>query len=57
MARAKLLYPYAEQLKNAAPLLKEEEPDMFCGNGRICPNWEKFKGWDAEKVLAYLNID
>lgn len=57
MARTKLLYPYAEQIKNAAPLPKEEEPDMFCGNGRICPNWDKFTGWDTEKVLVYLNID
>lgn len=31
----------------------DEEPD-FIGNA---PNYEKFDGWDAERVLAWLNID
>lgn len=31
----------------------EEEPD-FIGNA---PNYDKFEGWSAEKVLAWLNID
>ena len=53
MARAKQLYPYAEQLQNARPSAREEEPD-FIGNA---PNYDKFQGWSCEEVLVWLNID
>lgn len=38
------------QKRNA---IKVEEPDCI---GRA-PNYQKFAGWDAERVLAWLNID
>ena len=32
---------------------EDEEPDFIAG----APNYEKFEGWSAEEVLAWLNID
>lgn len=52
----KLRYPgtkEAEQAKKAKIVSREEEPD-FIG---MAPNYDKFEGWDADKVLAWLNID
>ena len=51
----KELYPMVkeaeEERKRKHP--EEEEPD-FIGNA---PNYDKFKGWTAEEVLVFLNID
>lgn len=41
-----------KQRKVKAPIV-EDEPD-FIGNA---PNYDKFKGWTAEEVLVWLNID
>ena len=30
-----------------------DEPDFAGGK----PNYDKFRGWDTEKVLVWLNID
>ena len=30
-----------------------EAPNMI----GLAPNYEKFKGWDIERVLVFLNID
>ena len=43
----------AEAQKKHINKESEEEPD-FIGNA---PNYDKFEGWDAEKVLVWLNID
>lgn len=32
---------------------KDEEPDLI----GTAPNYKKFKGWDVEKVLVWLNVD
>lgn len=54
----KRLYPGVEEAeKERARVQKEyipeEEPDFING----APNFDKFRGWDAEKVLVWLNID
>ena len=49
----KQLYPYAEELRKQAPITVEAEPDFIGGK----PNYDKFVGWSAEEVLAWLNID
>ena len=54
--KRKKLYPgikeaEAERAKKLAPT--EEEPDFING----APNYDKFKGWDTERVLVWLNID
>ena len=60
--RKKKLYPgidEAEQERiNASKRAKvereaNEEPDWKNG----APNYDKFQGWDTEKVLMWLNID
>ena len=46
----------AEQQREARPswyIPTAEAPD-FIGNA---PNYDKYKGWPPEKVLAFLNID
>lgn len=53
-----LLYPgIAEAEKqrgiSSSPYKTEEQPDMI----GLAPNYEKFKGWDIERVLVFLNID
>ena len=61
MKKKPLLYPCAEQLENARRNARathtrkrdDNAPDFIGG----APNYEKFTGWDAEKVLAWLNID
>lgn len=40
----------AERAKQPA---EDEEPDFIGG----APNYDKFEGWTAEEVLAWLNID
>ena len=42
----------AERIKKGT-VSRDEEPD-FIGNA---PNYDKFAGWDTEKVLVWLNID
>ena len=32
---------------------RSEEPDFVNG----APNYDKFEGWDVERVLVWLNID
>lgn len=54
--KRKPIYPgtdEVERVKDNAKRPREEEPD-FIGGG---PNYEKFKGWDPERVLVWLNID
>ena len=56
--KQKELYPgvreaEAQKTLSALPIYEEEEPD-FIGNA---PNYDKFKGWTAEEVLVWLNID
>lgn len=53
--KRKKMYPgtmEAEKQKSKATY-SPGEPD-FIGNA---PNYDKFKGWSAEKVLVWLNID
>ena len=55
----KLLYPGIEQAEKEKSKVKQfsgidnSKPD-FIG---MAPNYDKFKSWDPEKVLVYLNID
>lgn len=53
--KRKPLYPGTEESERikAAPPIEDDEPDWKDG----APNYDKFKGWPAEKVLAWLNID
>lgn len=54
-AKRKKAYPgalEAEKQKSKKAYIPDE-PD-FIGNA---PNYDKFKGWSAEKVLAWLNVD
>lgn len=56
MAKKKTLYPHADDcwdICKTTSYVPDEEPD-FIGNA---PNYDKFKGWDTEKVLVWLNID
>jgi len=32
---------------------QDDEPDFVGG----APNYDKFKGWDVDRVLTWLNID
>lgn len=41
-----------ERSRKPAPL-EDEQPDWIAG----APNYDKFKGWEPEEVLAWLNID
>lgn len=43
----------AEKQRKVKAAIVEDEPD-FIGNA---PNYDKFKGWTAEEVLVWLNID
>lgn len=43
----------AEEQRRSKPAPEDEEPDFIAG----APNYEKFGGWSAEEVLAWLNID
>ena len=60
MKRKKSLYPGIREAENerkraeSAHKARENEQPDFIGN---CPNYDKFAGWDPEKVLAWLNID
>lgn len=57
--KKKQLYPgvkEAEEERKRAALrnaIENEEPDFIAG----APNYDKYAGWPAEKVLAWLNID
>lgn len=55
--RKKELYPAVkearEEARKSGKIRKEEKPD-FIG---MAPNYDKFKKWEPEKVLAWLNID
>ena len=62
MAKRKSLYPgiaeaEAERVRSSHSLnrtmLRGEEPDFVGG----APNYDKFKRWDPESVLVWLNID
>ena len=56
MAKKKRLYPgldEAEKQRGRKSAEFSEEPD-FIGNA---PNYDKFEGWEVERVLAWLNID
>ena len=60
--KKKQLYPgieAAEMERGFAGKKKnyDDQPDLLFTAGGICPNYEKFHGWDAEKVLAWCNID
>lgn len=54
--KKKQLYPRVEEAerergRKLSP--QDDEPDFIGGN----PNYDKFKGWDTENVLVWLNID
>ena len=58
--KRKELYPGAEDVKKEkeAAIVRflsesEELPDFIGGK----PNYAKFRGWEPEDVLRYLNID
>ena len=53
--RRKKQYPGLKEAEEQRKVRPEaaEEPD-FIGNA---PNYDKFVGWSAEKVLAWLNVD
>ena len=56
MKKKKELYPgvdAAEKEKGKKLASFDELPDFIGGK----PNYDKFKTWDAEKVLVWLNID
>lgn len=40
--------------KTTAPPLDDTEPDFVYPG---VPNYDKFKGWTAEEVLVWLNVD
>lgn len=48
-------FPHADDVKNGryTEAFVDEEPDMI----GMAPNYDKFKGWDIEEVLVWLNID
>ena len=46
-------YPGIEEAERQREVVVEEEPDMI----GLSPNYEKFKGWEPERVLTLLNID
>ena len=43
----------AEKQKSIKKPILYEEPDFIGGK----PNYDKYKGWPVEKILAWLNID
>ena len=60
MKRNKQLYPGctdAEKERIAAAIRAtyetSQKPDFIGGK----PNYDKFPGWNAEKILVWLNID
>ena len=60
MAIKKLFYPGTEaaeleKSKAAKKRYIDNAPDFIPGT--VIPNYDKFRGMNAEKVLAYLNID
>ena len=60
MARKKQLYPgveAAEMKRERSRQHIDDRPDYIRTAAGIAPNYEKFKGWDDEKVLVWLNID
>ena len=55
--KKKTLYPgcvLAEKEKSKKHYI-DTEPDFIPGT--VTPNYDKFPGWDTEKVLRWLNID
>lgn len=50
-------YPNPPQEKPRKEVQLDDEPDFIPGSGTVCPNYEKYKGWTAEEVLVWLNID
>ena len=60
MARKKLLYPGVEAVerekeKAAKKRYIDNAPDFIPGT--VIPNYDKFRGMNTERILAYLNID
>lgn len=57
----KLLYPYAEELKQKpiSSRTAEAEPLIIETINGFCPNYELFesKGINAEKALVFCNMD
>lgn len=54
MKKVKKLYPGIEQAeKEKEKKILTEQPDFIGGK----PNYDKFKGWETEKILVWLNID
>lgn len=56
--KKKELYPGVleaekEKIRAAKEFELQEEPDFING----APNYDKFEGWDPERVLVWLNID
>ncbi len=54
--RRRKLYPGTNEtnkIKATAKKRHDEQPDFIGG----APNYDKFEGWDAERVLVWLNID
>lgn len=43
----------AEEQRKVKQPITDDEPD-FIGNA---PNYDKFKGWTAEEVLVWFNMD
>ena len=52
----KLKYPNPPQ-ERPRKEQTEQEPDFIPGTSSVCPNYEKYKGWEPEEVLVWLNID
>ena len=52
MSKRKIKYPSGNE-PDIKRCYEDEEPDFICG----APNYDKFEGWTAEEVLAWLNID
>lgn len=54
-SRNKPLYPGVKEAEEQRGLCipPAEPPDLVGGK----PNYDKFKGWTAEDVLSWLNID
>lgn len=67
MKKKKPLYPEypgieqaeKERIKAHLRFVNEqsEQADYISTAAGISPNYEKFAGWDPEKVLVWLNID
>ena len=53
--RKKQLYPCVKEAEEQRKtFIPPAEPPDFVGGA---PNYDKFKGWSAEEVLVWLNID